>query len=206
MRQGTGTMTIKCSVYIAASVDGFIARPDGDIEWLHKPEYSQSTFDGLGYEDFITTVDTIVMGRNTFQKVLSFGEWPYKETPVVVLSNRPLAIPPQLRGKVRGDSGRPDDIVARLQAEGKRHLYIDGGITIQRFLQAGLIHEVTITLIPVLLGGGIPLFGSFGNEVSLQLIAASTSGNGFVQIRYAITSAAQNIASVDASVGSASRR
>jgi dihydrofolate reductase len=179
-------MTIKCSVYIAVSVDGFIARPDGDIEWLHKPEYSPSAFDGLGYDDFISTVDTIVMGRNTFEKALSFGEWPYKEMPVLVLSSRPLEIPLQLEGKVRVDSGRPEDIVARLQSEGKRHLYVDGGATIQRFLQAGLIHEITITLIPVLLGGGIPLFGSSGDEVPLQLIAATSSGNGFVQIRYAV--------------------
>ena len=92
---------IKCSVYIAASIDGFIARTDGDIEWLHNPEYESNEKLGLTYEDFIETVDAIVMGRNTFEKVLTFGFWPYEETPVIVLTGRELHIPDNLHGKVR---------------------------------------------------------------------------------------------------------
>ena len=179
-------MPIKCSVYIAASVDGFIAGPNGDIDWLHRPEYAASALKGLSYTDFIATVDALVMGRNSYEKVLSFDGWPYAETPVVVLSRKGVAIPEHLRGKVRVESGAPEEIVARLADEGKQHLYIDGGVTIQRFLQARLIDEMTITQIPILLGAGIPLFGDIGIEQTLRLIDATPSDNGFVQVRYAL--------------------
>jgi dihydrofolate reductase len=183
-------MSIKCSVYIATSVDGFIAKPNGDIEWLHRSEYSEAVLEGLSYDDFISTVDALVMGRNTFEKVLSFGSWPYEGTPVIVLSSRELDIPQHLKGVVRAKSGSPTELVSMLESEGRQHLYIDGGATIQRFLQARLIHEITITRIPVLLGAGIPLFGSLGIEVPLRLVAATSSDNGFVQVRYEVTSSA----------------
>lgn len=183
-------MSIKCSVYIATSVDGFIAKPNGDIEWLQRPEYSGAALEGLSYDDFISTVDALVMGRNTFDKVLSFGSWPYEGIPVVVLSSRELDMPQHLKGAVRAESGTPAELVSMLESEGRQHLYIDGGVTIQRFLQAGLIHEITITRIPVLLGAGIPLFGSLGIEVPLRLVAATSSDNGFVQVRYEVTTSA----------------
>lgn len=179
-------MTIRCSVYIAASVDGFIAGPDGEIDWLHRPEYSAAAMKGLSYETFIATVDALVMGRNSYEKVLTFGGWPYAETPVVVLSSRGVEIPPEAQGKVRVMAGAPQEIVDRLAAEGMRHLYIDGGVTIQRFLQARLIDEITITRIPILLGAGIPLFGLTGPEQRLRLIDAAASDNGFVQERYQV--------------------
>ena len=179
-------LSIKCSVYIAASVDGFIAKPNGDIEWLHRPEYSGTALEGLSYDVFISTIDALVMGRNTFKKVLSFGSWPYEGIPVVALSSRKLDIPPHLKRSVRVESGSPAELVSMLEAEGMQHLYIDGGVTIRRFLEAGLIHEITITRIPVLLGAGIPLFGSIGVEVPLRLIAATSSRNGFVQVRYEV--------------------
>ena len=181
-------MNIKCSVYIATSVDGFIARPNGDIDWLHRPEYSGTALEGFSYDEFISTVDALVMGRNTFEKVLSFSSWPHEGTPVVVLSGKELDIPRHLKGPVRVKSGNPAELVSMLASEGRRHLYIDGGETIQRFLRAGLIHEITITRIPMLLGGGIPLFGSIGTEVPLRLVAATSSDNGFVQVRYEVTS------------------
>lgn len=120
-------MTLKCSVYIATSVDGFIARPDGDIDWLHRPEYADLPTPGLTYDDFIATVDTLVMGRNTFEKALSFDPWPYVGLPVVVLSHRPLDIPVALAAAVRQMAGSPAEVVAQLAAEGRQHLYIDGG-------------------------------------------------------------------------------
>lgn len=183
-------MSIKCSVYIATSVDGFIAKPNGDIEWLHRPEYSGAVLEGLSYDDFISTVDAILMGRNTFEKVLSFGSWPYEGTPVVVLSSRELDIPRHMKGAIRVESGNPAELVSMLESEGRQHLYVDGGATIQQFLQAGLIREITITRIPVLLGGGIRLFGSISIEVPLRLVAATSSDNGFVQVRYEVTSSA----------------
>lgn len=181
-------MGIKCSVYIAASIDGFIAKPDGDIEWLDR--FSTSELNGLSFNDFMSTVDTLVMGRNTFDKVLSFEHWPYEAIPVVVLTSRKLVIPEYLQSKVRVESGSPDKLLSKLESEGKRHLYIDGGNTIQRFLQARLIHEMTITWVPLLLGKGISLFDSFGTEIPLRLIATTTSKNGFVQVRYELASPA----------------
>lgn len=177
---------MKCSVYCAASLDGFIAKLDDNVDWLQKPEYSQSPMKGLVYDEFISTVDALVMGRRTFEKALSFGKWPYDGTPVVVLSKRPLRIPLELHGKVRTDAGQPQEIVSGLEAEGMRHIYVDGGRTLQGFLQAGCINELTITIIPILLGAGIPLFGSMGVEVQLRLLEATPSENGFVQVRYEV--------------------
>lgn len=179
-------MTIKCSVYIAASVDGYIATLDGGIEWLERPEYSSSPMKGLSYEEFISTVDALVMGRNTFEKALTFGAWPYEGTPVVVLSSADVTIPAHLGDAVRHESGEPIEIIERLAKAGMRHLYIDGGVTIQRFLKDRLIGELTITRIPVLLGAGLPLFGGAGPEQRLRLLEATASDNGFVQERYKV--------------------
>ena len=177
---------MKCSVYIATSTDGFIAKPDGDIEWLLRSEYDDAGKIGLVYDEFISTVDAIVMGRHSFEKVLTFDEWYYEGTEVIVLTTRDVTVPENLSGKVRVESGTPQEIVAKLANEGKEHLYIDGGITIQRFLEAGLIHELTITVIPILLGSGIPLFGHGKREQPLELMEVFTSDKGSVQKRYRI--------------------
>ena len=179
-------MSIKCSVYIAASIDGFIAKPGGDIEWLNRPEYATSKLKGVSYEDFIATVDVLIMGRNTFEKVLSFDHWPYEELLVVVLTSRNVDIPEHLHDKVKIESGEPDAILSRLASQNYSHFYIDGGITIQRFFTAKRIDEITITWIPILLGDGIPLFGIHDTEQQLQLIDAIPSDNGFVQVRYSV--------------------
>jgi dihydrofolate reductase len=177
---------MKCSVFIATSVDGFIAGVDGDIEWLHRPEFDDAMSLGLTYSNFISTVDAIVMGRNTFEKALTFDQWYYKGTEVIVLTSRQLEIPSELEGKVREMNGSPVEIVSKLASEGKKHLYIDGGVTIQRFLEAGLIDELTITEIPILLGSGIPLFGNVSKTHLLKLIEVNTSEKGVVQKRYKI--------------------
>lgn len=181
-------MDIKCSVFIAASLDGFIARPDGDIDWLHRPEYETAELNGVTYESFIATVDALVMGRKTLEKVLSFPEWPYEGTPVIVLSRQQLQIPAHLEGKVEVMAGDVTILVATLAERGMQHLYIDGGQTIQAFLDAGLINELIITRIPVLLGQGIPLFGQAGSEHELRHVATYVSDNGFVQSRYEVDS------------------
>ena len=177
---------MKCSVYIATSVDGFIAGPDGDIEWLHRPEYAEAPLQGLTYEAFTATVDTIVMGRHTFEKVLGFGFWPFVGKHVVVLSQSLSALPGHLAGKAELRAGTAQEVARRLGEEGKRHLYIDGGVTAQRFLDAGLVDELTITRIPVLLGAGNPLFSGQGRGWHLRLLGADVSANGFVQERYAV--------------------
>jgi dihydrofolate reductase len=179
-------MIVKCSVFIAASVDGFIAGPQGELDWLVRPEFAPEEIKGLSYADFIVTVDALVMGRNSFEKVLTFESWPYENTPVIVLTHRMLELPEALQGKVKGLSGSPEEIIVQLGAEGRRHLYIDGGKTIQQFLGAGLIDELTITRIPILLGAGIPLFDGSYPLQSLRLISSVASENGVVQDRYQV--------------------
>lgn len=179
-------MGIKCSVFIAASIDGFIARPDGDIEWLHRPEYEGSGLNGITYESFIATVDALVMGRKTLEKVLSFPEWPYEGTPVIALSHKTLEIPVHLQAKVEVLAADVSTLVELLAERGMKHLYIDGGQTIQAFLDAGLLNELIITRIPILLGQGVPLFSQTGREYDLRHIDTCASDNGFVQSRYAV--------------------
>jgi len=178
-------MNIKCSVFIACSIDGYIAGSDGDISWLENPDYAAAKPPGLSYDDFISTVDGIVMGRNTFEKALTFGFWPYEDIPVFVLTGRELIIPEYLNGKIYKESGRPKEIIDRLTGKGLKHLYVDGGITIQNFLNSGLIDELTITIIPILLGEGIPLF-SKTMPTNLQLVDTNSASNGFVQVRYKV--------------------
>jgi dihydrofolate reductase len=184
-------MDIRCSVFIAASIDGFIARPDGDIEWLHRPEYETAELNGVTYESFISTVDALVMGSKTLKKVLSFPEWPYEGTPVIALSHQHLQIPAHLEGKVEVMAGDVTKLVATLAKRGMQHLYLDGGQTIQAFLAAGLVNELIITRIPVLLGQGIPLFNPVGSGHELPHVGTYVSDNGFVQSRYQVMAGAR---------------
>lgn len=177
---------MKCSVFIAASVDGYIARSDGDIDWLHNPAYNLPGSEDFGYEAFTSTVDALVMGRKSFEKVLTFDSWAYGDMPVVVLSSRRLTVPAEIQDTVMTEGGEPDAVVARLAERGFKHLYVDGGVTIQRFLQAGLIDEMIVTQIPILLGEGLPLFGAIGVEVPLRLLDSASYENGFVQNHYEV--------------------
>jgi dihydrofolate reductase len=173
---------MKASVFIATSLDGFIARPDGALDWL--PEDPEPH----GYDEFIATVDAIVMGRNTFEIVLGFAAWPFGVKPVIVLSSKPSEIVAPQGAVCEAMSGTPHQIVARLAERGFNHLYIDGGVTIQRFLEAGLIQHLTITRIPVLLGNGIPLFGPLSRDIRLEHIATRSYPSGIVQSEYGIAS------------------
>jgi dihydrofolate reductase len=172
-------MAVKVSVYIATSLDGFIARRNGDIDWLSGGEGGED----YGYAEFIASVDHIVMGRNTYEKVLTFGSWPY-EPKVIVLSSRDLVIPPGLSGKVEALHLAPSSLVHELEGRGASHIYLDGGQTIQRFLREGLVDELIITTIPVLIGEGLPLFGPLGKDVKLELISSRSFPNSFVQNKY----------------------
>jgi dihydrofolate reductase len=176
---------MRVSVFIATSLDGFIAREDGGIDWLPSDE----SFDGEdhGYQEFIDSVDALVMGRNTYELVQSFGiDWPYGEKPVFVLTTRPLEIPENIADSVSVLSGSPAEIVQRLEEQGYQHLYVDGGATIQGFLREGLIQTLIITRIPVLLGGGIPLFGAIPHDIRLRHIETRQFDNGLVQSKYEI--------------------
>ncbi|HYR43212.1 MAG TPA: dihydrofolate reductase family protein, partial [Terriglobia bacterium] len=153
---------VKASVFIGTSLDGFIARLNGDLDFL-----PPGGGEPHGYDEFIATVDALVIGRKTFETVLTFDRWPYGEKPVFVLSTRPLARAP-LGAVVERMSGDPQEIVSQLDARGIRHVYVDGGITVQRFLQAGLIQRLIITRVPVLIGEGIPLFGVTQRDIVLR--------------------------------------
>lgn len=188
---------VKASVFIATSLDGFIARQDGDIAWLDTTDAaansnsSDDTTDSEqaadhGYKQFMSTIDTIVMGRNTYEKVRSFDiPWPY-ETKVAVLTNRPLEIPDDLADRVFPMHGSPQEIITELQQQGSAHLYIDGGRTVLEFLNAGLIQRMIITRIPILLGDGIPLFGPLSEDIRLRHIKTQSFHGGLVQTEYQV--------------------
>ncbi|MHA1576496.1 MAG: dihydrofolate reductase family protein [Candidatus Thorarchaeota archaeon] len=144
-------------VYIATSLDGFIATSEGDLDWLD--EIPNPEGHDFGYAKFMSGIDALVMGRKTFEKVASFGVWPYS-MPVFVLSRSKISVPPGLENKVEIVNKTPKKLVDDLIAHGYQNLYIDGGITIQNFLADDLIDEMIITRVPVLLGSGIPLFGT----------------------------------------------
>ena len=178
-------MTIKASVFIATSLDGFIARANGDLDWLTGAE-SSTTEQDYGYQEFMDTVDIIVLGRNTFELVLTFDSWPYSGKKVVVLSSKPSAVPPHLVDDVEWVSLPPKRLVEQLAAQGSTHLYADGGKTIQGFLRAGLIDELTITRVPILIGTGVPLFGPLDYDVRLTHTVTRQFENGFVQSKYRV--------------------
>jgi dihydrofolate reductase len=169
------------SVFVGTSLDGFIARTNGDLDWL--PEDGGEPH---GYDEFIASVDALVIGRKTFEKVLTFGAWPYAEKRVVVLSSGPIDLSAARGGVVEQMGGPPTEIVSRLAARGMQHLYVDGGITIQRFLQAGLIHRLIITRVPVLIGEGVPLFGTLQRDIRLRHVATRQYPSGLVTSEYVV--------------------
>ena len=172
---------MKVSVFVGTSVDGFIARPNGGLDFL-----PPGGGEPHGYDEFIATVDTIVIGRKTFETVLAFPAWPYGKKRVVVLSSGPLDLSAVRDGVVEQMAGPPADVVARLAATGAQHLYVDGGITVQRFLRAGLVQRVVITRVPVLIGEGIPLFGPVPRDIRLRHVATQHYPSGLVQSEYQV--------------------
>ena len=169
------------SVFVGTSVDGFIARPNGALDFL-----PPGGGEPHGYDEFIKSVDTIVIGRKTFETVLAFPEWPYGKKRVVVLGSKPLDLSAVRGGVVEQTAGPPAEIVSKLAASGARHIYVDGGITIQGFLRAGLVQRLTITRVPVLIGEGIPLFGSLPRDVRLQHVATQHYPSGLVKSEYRV--------------------
>ena len=170
-----------CSVFVGASLDGFIARRDGALDFL-----PADGGEPHGYEEFIASVDAIVFGRNTFEVVLKLGPWPYGKKRVVVLSSRPLDLSMVKGGVVEQMSGPPAEIVARRAARGAHHLYVDGGITIQQFLRAGLVNRLVVTRVPVLIGVGIPLFGTLDRDIQLRHIQTRHFPSGLVSSEYQV--------------------
>ncbi len=177
-------MPIQCSVYIATSLDGFIARENGDLDWLDKANEWVPNGEDCGFSEFMDSVDALVMGRKTFEKVLSFGIWPYGETPVYVYTKKGCSIPVELSDRVCCRSEEPVALVRALEQNGLRRLYIDGGQTIQSFFKADLIDDMTITTIPVLLGKGLRLFGELEKDIWLRKTDIEHYEFGFVKTTY----------------------
>ena len=171
-------------VYIATSLDGYIAGQKGEIDWLDSfpdPDTPESDF---GYGEFINRVDALLMGKNTFDKVLTFGEWPYEKR-VFVLSHSLKEVPAHLTGKVQIVSGEIEEVLQDLSDQGYKDLYIDGGKVIRDFLRKDLIEEMYITRLPILLGQGIPLFGKMNNPVRFNKVESIVLNKYLVMSRYA---------------------
>jgi dihydrofolate reductase len=171
---------MECSVFVGVSVDGFMARHDGRFDFLPADGGEEH-----GYSAFIASVDAVVMGRKTFDIVRAFDRWPFRQ-PVIVLTTRAGDAEPPANAAVEFMAGEPAEIVARLAARGMKHLYVDGGITIQRFLNAGLIDHATITRVPVIIGDGVPLFGRTDRDIRLRHVETRTYGSGLVTTEYDI--------------------
>ena len=166
-------------VYIAVSLDGYIADEDGDVHWLEAFEK-----DDYGYEEFIRSIGSVLMGRVTCDQIISFGEWPYKDIPTLVWSGSKVE---DLPGGARSWSENMEETIAWLkeQAGDKDIWVLGGGLTIQTLLSAGMIDRMELFVIPVLLGGGIRLFGEEGSEPQLlKLEHVQPYANGVVQLTY----------------------
>jgi dihydrofolate reductase len=172
------------SVYIATSLDGYIARSDGDVAWLHETE-PIGDGDDAGYGEFFDSIDALVIGRGSFEKVLEF-DWPYGTQPVIVMSKSLTEVPEELRDWVRLDTSTPQELMEKLSQEGYKHIYLDGGMVIQSFLRGGLVDDMTLTIIPVLIGEGLPLFGNLEKDIKLRLLETRSWDNGFVQSKYQV--------------------
>ena len=176
----------RAAVFIATSLDGFIAREDGGIDWLLQRHARIPAGEDCGYAAFMAGIDRIVMGRLSFEQVATFDPWPY-DKPVLVLSRTGVAVPPALADRARVSAEAPRALLERLGAEGVRRVYVDGGQLIQSFLREGLVDELTVTTIPVLLGRGRPLFGALPGDVDLELVDARSWPFGLVQARWRVT-------------------
>jgi len=171
---------MKTLVYIGTSLDGFIARKDGDIEWLVQFANDEAI---QAYKEFINKIDAIIIGRGTFEKVLTFPSWPYTKK-VFVLSSSIVKAPDPVSEKVTILAKKPKELLSYLSGQGYSTVYIDGGKVIQDFLQEDLIDELIISKVPVLIGSGIPLFGHLATDLTFQHIRTEVSSNGLVRSYY----------------------
>ncbi|MEP2103691.1 MAG: dihydrofolate reductase family protein [Parasphingorhabdus sp.] len=171
-------------VFIATSIDGFIARKDGDLDWLMAYDTGDEDH---GYDAFMESVDGLIMGSGTFEKVLTFGEWPY-QGPVIVMSSRLTEkdVPENLKNKVRISNETPDALMETLDKEGWSKAYVDGGKIIQSFLRAGLISDIVLTRVPVLIGDGLTLFGALDADIKLDHIETESFPSGLIGSKYKV--------------------
>jgi dihydrofolate reductase len=178
------------AVFVGTSLDGFIARVDGSIEWLNEANKRVPPGEDCGYAEFMRSVDALLIGRKTFETALSFGDWPYADKPVYVLSHTLetfAASVPRTTSLLRGSV---QEIAAHIERRGHRKVYLDGGQTVRAFLAADMVDELTITQVPVLIGSGRSLFGPVPHDIHLKHMATRAYPFGFVQSRYVLQRAA----------------
>ena len=169
----------KISIYIAMSIDGYIARKDGGLDWL---EYGHTGDEDYGFKKFIGSVNALVLGRNTYEVVSGFDKWPYEGIRVIVLSNTLN----EVRKEAELFCGQLTNLASMLNSEGIKHVWVDGGITVSKFLEAGLVDDITISVIAVLLGSGIPLFSIMNKEHKCRLVSTQSYPSGLVQLKYEV--------------------
>lgn len=163
------------------SLDGFIAGPGDDLSWLPTPLPGED----YGYAAHMEQTAAILMGRGTYDVAAAFDPWPYGDTPVFVATSRPLV---PVAPTVHAVSGDPLDLVAAVQAQvGDGGIYLDGGALIRAVLDAGVVDELTISVVPVILGAGTPLFAGARRRHELELLSAESFDDGLVQLKYAVT-------------------
>lgn len=175
----TKTTSPKISIYIAVSIDGYIARKDGGLDWL---EYGHTGDEDYGFKKFINSIDALILGRNTYEVVCAFGEWPYKGKRVIVLSDTLK----EVREEAELFCGQLTNLVSMLHSKGIKHVWIDGGITVSKFLELGLVDEITISVIATILGSGIPLFNVMNREHRCRLLSTQSYPSGLVQLKYEV--------------------
>ena len=172
---------MKVTYYVAASLDGYIAKPDGDVSWLEELNIPPEE---AGYEEFFSTVDALVMGRGTYDIIYAFGAWPYGEKPVWVCSNSVIK---ELKGANLQRETSLEDAISSARKLGVKHLWlVGGGKLAASFLRLSLVTDISVALMPIVLGEGIPLFGSLSQSIRLRQVACESHKSGFTQIEYKI--------------------
>lgn len=184
---------MKCSVFIATSTDGYIAKEDGNVDWLHtagNPEADMGDQADMGFNDYISSVDCMIMGRKCMEVIANMNltdeQWPYGDIRIITLSHTMRNPPSGVEGRVEMYSGDILELIAELEKSGFKHAYIDGGQTIQAFINLQLINEITITQVPILLGKGIPLFAETFKDIKLENCQAHAFPNDYIQLKYKV--------------------
>ena len=178
---------VKVSVFIGTSLDGFIAREDGSIGWLNDAHKRITSDEDFGFKSFLASIDQIIMGSKTFEQVLNFDNWQYNNTKIIVLTSKNIEIPEKLKQTVTiCNTTSPKQLIKELSDQSINHIYIDGGMVIQDFLSAGLVDEITVTIVPILIGKGKSFSGLLSKDLSLEHLKTTVFNFGFVQVKYKI--------------------
>lgn len=185
---------MKCSAFIATSIDGYIARKNGDISWLQNAGNADADMGenrDMGFKNYLSSVDCIIMGRNTMEKISTFNltdeEWPYGTIPIITLSTTLKSAPENMKNRVEIYAGDTFVLLEQLEKKGYTHAYIDGGATIQHFINLALIDEMTVTRVPILLGEGLSLFGKTSGDIRITEVTSKSFPNDFIQEKFSLS-------------------